>query len=53
MPSAIEAPWQSTTWISRSGVMSRAISALLMAADSFSETWIDTIASAPLANASS
>ena len=38
-------------WISRSGSMSRAISALLIVPDSVPATWTETIASAPAANA--
>ena len=41
MPSAIDAPCESTMWISRSGSMPAAISALLIVPDSLSETWID------------
>ena len=47
IPSAIEAPSESTTWISRSGSMSRAIWALLIVPDRVPATWIETIASAP------
>ena len=46
-------PSESTTWISRSGSMSRAIWALLIVPDSVPATWIETIASAPSANAAS
>ena len=53
IPSAIEAPSESTTWISRSGSMSRAIWALLIVPDSVPATWIETIESAPLAKAAS
>ena len=53
MPSAIEAPSESTMWISRSGSMSRAIWALLIVPDSVPATWIETIASAPAAKAAS
>ena len=44
MPSPIEAPSESTMWISRSGSMSRAIWALLIVPDSVPATWIETIA---------
>ncbi len=47
IPSAIDAPSESTTWISRSGSMSRAIWALLIVPDRVPATWIETIASAP------
>ena len=47
----MDAPSESTMWISRSGSMSRAICALLMVADRVPATWIETIASAPAANA--
>ncbi len=47
-PVPIEALSESTTWISRSGSMSRAIWALLMVPDSVVATWTDTIASAPV-----
>ena len=53
IPSAIDAPSESTTWISRSGSMSRAICALLIVPDRVPATWIETIASAPASNASS
>ena len=53
MPSAIEAPSESTTWISRSGSMSRAIWALLIVPESVPATWTETIASAPAAKAPS
>ncbi len=53
MPWAIEAPSESTTWISRSGSMSRAIWALLMVPDSVPATWTETMASAPARNAAS
>ena len=53
IPSAIDAPSESITWISRSGSMSRAIWALLIVADSVPATWIDTIESAPAAKAAS
>ena len=47
--SAIDAPCESTTWISRSGSIDFAISALLIAPDSVPATWTETIASAPSA----
>ncbi len=53
MPSAIDAPCESTIWISRSGSMPAASSALFIAPESLCETWIATIASAPSAKASS
>src|SRR4029079_2775552 len=52
-PIAIDALSESTMWISRSGSMSRAIRALLMAPDNVSATWTATIASAPSADAPS
>ena len=53
IPSPIEAPSESTTWISRSGSMSRAIWALLIVPDSVPATWTETIASAPAVKAAS
>ena len=53
IPSAIDAPSESTTWISRSGSMSRAISALLIVPDSGPATWTETIAPAPASKAAS
>ena len=51
--SPIDALSESTTWISRSGSMSRAIWALLIVPDSVFATWTETIASAPSAKAAS
>src|SRR6476660_1054231 len=53
IPWAIDAPFESTTWISRSGSMSRAICALLIAPDRVPATLTETIASAPAAKAAS
>ncbi len=47
MPSPIDATCESTTWMSRSGSMARAIWALLIVPDSVPATWTETIASAP------
>ena len=50
-PSPIEAPIESTTWISRSGNVARADLAALIVPESVSATWIETIASAPSSKA--
>jgi hypothetical protein len=51
MPSPIDAPIESTTWISRSLNVAFATWAALIVPESESATWTETIASAPSSNA--